>query len=160
MSQAALSAVPAMPASPSSSTPEPVGAMRFTVDIPGVPIGRFSECGGIGFEYQTMEYHEGGQNAFVHRLRGPIRYRNLILKRGVTTEDGLQRWFQRSQHLKDRPTLTVSLLAPDGQPLRRWAFERAFPVRWTGPSLNAGANTLATEELEIAHRGLLVAVQP
>jgi phage tail-like protein len=137
---------------------DPVGALRFTIVAPGLEIGRFAECSGLAVEYQVLEYQEGGQNAFTHKLRGPLRHRNLLLKRGITGEDALQRWFQQTQDLQHRPTVTVTLVGPDGRAVRRWDFERAFPVRWTGPVLNAGASTLATEELEIAHRGLVPAV--
>jgi phage tail-like protein len=135
--------------------PDLVGAMCFTVSAPGLTIGRFSECSGLAVEYHVLEYQEGGQNAFTHRLRGPLKYRNLVLKRGVTSQDDLLDWFRRGQHLSARPTITVTLRGPDAKALRSWAFERAFPVRWAGPVLNAGAATLATEELEIAHRGLV-----
>ena len=139
---------------------DPAGAMRFTVVAPGLELGSFAECTGLAVEYQILEYQEGGQNAFTHKLRGPIKYRNLVLKRGITADDALLRWFQQTQDLRERPTIVVTLKGPDGKAVRRWGFERAFPVRWTGPTLNAGAATLATEELEIAHRGLVPVVHP
>jgi phage tail-like protein len=135
--------------------PEPVGAMCFTVSAPGVSIGRFFQCSGLGVEYQVLEYHEGGQNAFAHKLRGPLKYRNLVLKQGTTSDDGLLRWFLEAQDLSTRPTITVTLKGPDGKTVRSWGFERAFPVRWSGPVLNASTSELAGEELEIAHRGLV-----
>ena len=156
-----MSIFPAQAAAPAATnaSPDALGGLRFTIDAPGLAIGRFSECTGLGVEYHVLEYQEGGQNAFTHKLRGPLKYRNLVLKRGVTGEDALLRWFQQTQDLRNRPTITVALIGPDAQTVRRWGFERAFPVRWTGPSLNAGAKSLATEELEIAHRGLVPLVQ-
>ena len=133
--------------------PDPVGAMCFIVDAPGLNIGRFSECSGLSIEYQMLEYQEGGQNAYTHKLRGPLKHKNLVLKRGVTDDDGLFKWFELAQQLDKRPSLTVTLMGPGNQRVRSWVFERAFPVRWTGPVLNAGTATLASEELEIAHRG-------
>jgi len=38
--------------------------------------------------------------------------------------------------------------------VRSWVLDGAFPVKWQGPNLNAGSNSVATETLEIAHRGL------
>jgi phage tail-like protein len=153
----AFASQPAAPATPGAA-PDPAGALRFTVDAPGLNIGRFAECSGLGVEYSIVEYQEGGQNAFTHKLRGPLRYRNLLLKRGVTGEEALLRWFAQTQDLQQRPTISVSLIGPDGQAVRRWHFERAFPVRWTGPSLNAASNAIADEELEIAHRGFIGSV--
>jgi phage tail-like protein len=153
-----MTVMPLQTNSPATSQPlgpDPVGAMRFTVSAPGLTIGRFSECSGLAVEYQVLEYQEGGQNAFAHKLRGPLKYRNLVLKRGVTSQDDLLDWFRRTQDLGTRPTITVTLHGPDNKAVRSWGFERAFPVRWSGPVLTAAAAALATEELEIAHRGLV-----
>jgi phage tail-like protein len=36
----------------------------------------------------------------------------------------------------------------------RWNFVRGWPAKWEGPALNAKANEVAIETLEIAHEGL------
>jgi len=92
----------------------------------------------------------------VHKLRGRMRYPNLVLSRGITHESGLMDWFLQTKKAGERGNISVSLLGPDGKPVRRWGFEGAFPVRWEGPVLNARSHTAATETLEIAHRGFVV----
>ena len=37
----------------------------------------------------------------------------------------------------------------------RWNFESAWPVKISGPNLDAGTNEIAIEELEIAHEKLV-----
>ena len=139
-----------------SKTPDPVGALRFLVKADDCTIGRFAHCHGLSAEYEVEEYAEGGQNAFVHKLRGRMRYPNLVLSRGITHESGLMDWFLQTKQAGERGNISVSLLGPDGKPVRRWGFEGAFPVRWEGPVLNARSHTAATETLEIAHRGFVV----
>ena len=139
-----------------SKTPDPVGALRFLVKADDCTIGRFAHCHGLSAEYEIEEYAEGGQNAFVHKLRGRMRYPNLVLSRGITHESGLMDWFLQTKKAGERGNISVSLLGPDGKPVRRWGFEAAFPVRWEGPVLNARSHTAATETLEIAHRGFVV----
>ena len=139
-----------------SKTPDPVGALRFLVKADDCTIGRFAHCHGLSAEYEIEEYAEGGQNAFVHKLRGRMRYPNLVLSRGITHESGLMDWFLQTKKAGERGNISVSLLGPDGKPVRRWGFEGAFPVRWEGPVLNARSHTAATETLEIAHRGFVV----
>ncbi len=139
-----------------SKTPDPVGALRFLVKADDCTIGRFAHCHGLAAEYEIEEYAEGGQNAFVHKLRGRMRYPNLVLSRGITHETGLMDWFMQTKQAGERGNISVSLLGPDGKPVRRWGFEGAFPVRWEGPVLNARSHTAATETLEIAHRGFVV----
>jgi phage tail-like protein len=45
-------------------------------------------------------------------------------------------------------------MGQDGKAVRSWVFNEAFPIKWTGPNLNAGSNQIATETLEIVHAGL------
>jgi phage tail-like protein len=135
-----------------------VGELRFLITVgpsePGL-IGRFAECSGLSVEYEVMEYREGGNNDYVHKLRGPAKYPNLVLKRGITKEDALMKWFRDCQNKSERKQVTVMLLGPGGKTsnVRKWAFDGAYPVKWTGPTLNAGSNNVATETLEIVHLG-------
>jgi phage tail-like protein len=140
---------------PGSRTPDPTGELRFRVHVPGLEIGRFSECSGLAVEYEILEYQEGGQMGFVHKLRGQRKYANLSLKRGVTHEAAFLEWFLAARPPDERPTLTVFLVGPDAQEVRHWAFAAAFPVKWQGPSFNASSTSIATETLEIAHAGLV-----
>ena len=66
-----------------------------------------------------------------------MKYPNLVLKRGVTYEDALLKWLWKTQREAQRIAVTVSLMGPDGQPVRSWSFADAFPIKWTGPNLNA-----------------------
>jgi phage tail-like protein len=134
--------------------PDPLANLRFRVEIPGVQIGHFAECTGLAYEYDILEYEEGGNNEVVHRLRGRARYPNLVLSRGVTSEDALLRWFFKYQKGPQRPTVTVTLLDDDGSDCRRFAFASAFPIKWTGPDVRADGDD-ATESLEIGHLGLV-----
>ena len=137
-----------------SPTPDPVAELRFKVDLPGVNIGRFRECTGISVEVETKDYMEGGSNDFVHKLPTRVKYPNIVLKRGVTHEDALLKWFWDSSRAVQRKEMTITLLGPGNKPVRSWAFLNAYPVKWTGPNLNASSNQIATESLEVVHNGL------
>src|SRR5262245_60719576 len=97
---------------------------------------------------------EGGSNEFVHKLPTRIKYPNIVLKRGVTHEDALLKWFWDCRNSVQRKELTIELLGPASKPVRTWAFLNAYPVKWVGPNLKAGSNQVATETLEIVHNGL------
>ena len=60
-------------------------------------MGYFLSCSGLEAEYETYPYSEGGLNSFVHQLKGRMRYGNLTLTRGVTTNKSLLEWFQTSR---------------------------------------------------------------
>lgn len=137
-------------------TPDPVGELGFNVKVDDAVIGKFSECIGLELEYDVLEYEEGGENRFTHKLRGRLKYPNLVLKRGVTHEDALLKWFFETKEMSKRGAVSVDLVGPGAKVVRSWAFAGALPVKWTGPSLNAGSTNIATESLEIAHQGLVM----
>jgi phage tail-like protein len=148
------------PSNTGSKTTDPVGELRFTVKlpVPGGEIGRFQECTGLAADLEVKEYAEGGVNDFMHKLPTRVKWPNIVLKRGVTHEKALLEWFwaTRTSGLAANviDEVTISLMGPGSQLVRTWTFWGAFPVKWEGPTLNAGSNSIATEKLEIAHKGL------
>ena len=132
-----------------------LGEQGFSAEIQGRQIGKFAECTGLAVEYDMLEYAEGGNNLYIHRLRGHARYPNVVLSRGVTYEDELLKWFFTSETPDARPTLTISLLDPKGKTIRHWALDAAQPVRWSGPDGKAQSSGAARESLEVSHIGFL-----
>jgi len=137
-----------------STSPDPVAELRFKVDLPGITIGRFRECSGIEVEVETLDYMEGGSNDFVHKLPTRVKYPNVVLKRGVTHEEALAKWFFDSRYTPQRRDMTITLLGPGTQVVRSWTFMNAYPVKWTGPNLSTNSNQVAVESLEVVHNGL------
>jgi phage tail-like protein len=146
----------------SGRNPDPVGELRFLVDVPQIAgaskIGVFSECSGLEVEYEVYEWTEGGQNDFVHKLRGRAKFPNLTLKRGITHEDAFLRWLFACNNKTERHDIVISLIGPDLKAVRKWSFAGAYPVKWTGPKLDAHSTGAATESLEIAHQGFRLGV--
>jgi phage tail-like protein len=146
------------PASGKKGLADPGVTLRFLVSIPGIEIGEFQECSGLGVEYEVFEWAEGGENRFVHKLRGRAKFPNIVLKRGVTYEDAMIKWFKECADKTERKSVTIQLLAGDRKPIRKWAFDGAFPIKWTGPTFNAGQGSPAQETLELVHQGFSAAV--
>ena len=44
-------------------------------------------------EREILEYTEAGNNDFVHKLPGRVKYPHLVLKRGITDQGELMKWF-------------------------------------------------------------------
>ena len=138
-----------------AATVDPLGELGFKIEIQGRTIGRFAECTGLAVEYDVMEYAEGGNNEYVHQLRGRVLYPNVTLRRGVTYEDELLQWFYADESPSERSDVTITLLDALGATIRHFALTGALPVRWTGPTATTGSGGVATESLEIAHRGFV-----
>lgn len=142
---------------------------QFIFEVDGVRIGAFTEVSGLQVELEQGQGHtieEGGQNEYVHKLPGRIKWPNLVLKRGITTDNNLFDWFRKSSGegfegtggALDRKMAALAMVDAQGTPLRVWVFYDAFPVKWTGPKFAASSSEVATEELEIAHHGFRVGV--
>jgi phage tail-like protein len=140
-------------------TTDPPFTGRFTFQVDGVELGSFMEVSGLSVQVEVEELVEGGVNGYVHRLPGRMKWPNLLLKRGVTKSDVLFAWLASMQQgyssgKPEKPSnASVVLCGPQGDEVRRWSVEGAYPVKWTGPKLAATSNELALEELEICHRG-------
>jgi phage tail-like protein len=122
-------------------------------------MGIFKGLEGLEMWFDVLEYAEGGNNDFVHRLPGRIRYPNLKLSWGLVSDEDLLKWFMATHTKADTQEITVTLTAAKGdlsRDLRKFTFADAYPVHWSGPTLNATAADPQTwgETLEIAHSGL------
>lgn len=130
---------------------------RFYVLFDDQAQGVFTEVSGLQVEMDIMEYQEGGNNGFVHRLPGFTKVSNLTLKRGITSSNEFYSWLNdiSNGNLKRRH-VTVVMYDVKGTELMRWNFLHAYPVKWVGPQLRAADNTVAVETLELAHGGISV----
>jgi phage tail-like protein len=128
---------------------------RFYVMIDKVAHAVFTEVSGLQVETEVMEYPEGGNNGFVHRLPGRTKVSNLTLKRGMTSTNDLFKWYMEIARGKiSRRNLSVVMYDPAGVEVMRWNFINAYPVRWSGPAFMADPARSAVETLELAHDGM------
>ncbi len=116
----------------------------------------FTEVSGLQVEMQTMEYQEGGNNTFVHRLPGPLKIGNVTLKHGLTNSNDFLNWCLAIPSRKKRRNVTVVMYDAAGTWVARWHFHNAFPVKWVGPTFTSDSAAIAIESIEIAHEGLSV----
>ena len=116
---------------------------------------------GLEVSVGVEEIQEGGENNYVHKLPGRMSWPNITLKRGITQNDALLAWLNKSSgeqfsangNKLTRSTAAITLMGPAGQRLRSWEFDGAFPVKWKGPDFDVASSDMALEELEITHHG-------
>lgn len=131
-------------------------ASRFYVLIDGIAQAVFNEVSGLSIETEVMEYAEGGNNGFVHRLPGRTRVGNITLKRGITGSNDFYKWYvdvATGRNIK-RKNISLVMYDSDSTEVMRWNFLAAYPVRWTGPQFDAASTSIAFETIELAHGGL------
>lgn len=131
--------------------------LHFSVTIDGhKSLGTWSKCDGLAVEYEVFEYQEGGLNDYVHRLPGRCKYPNVRLTRPLDGQSAaVATWVSSGLDTVQRDNATITLLDPNNAKVCSWTLAQACPVKWTGPSLDAAGNQVATEVLELAHNGFL-----
>jgi phage tail-like protein len=124
----------------------------------------FAEVSGIHSEMEMEEYREGGRNIGARRFPKWGRYPNLVFRRGVTNDPFLWDWW--ADVISHSYTLQNGVATPRRNGIillennahkatAGWFFTNGLPERLVGPGLNARANEIAIETLEISHEGLL-----
>jgi phage tail-like protein len=137
---------------------DPYRGYNFKLEIEGVFSGGFRECTGLDTTSDPIDYREGDEKVYTARkLAGLVKYANIVLKRGIT-DDGkkLLEWRKKiidGKEKDNRKNVTIHLCDETGEQKITWNIVNAWPTKWTGMSLNATANEVAIETLEIVHEG-------
>ncbi len=132
---------------------------RFTVKIDGIDSAAFTECTLPSLQVETQDLTEGGQNEFVHKLPVRVKAGPVKLRHGITKDKELLNWYMqvlRGDMKKAMRTVSVVMYDSKLKPVATWTFNRAYPIKWSGPALKASDQAIAIEELEIAHNGFEV----
>jgi phage tail-like protein len=137
------------------SRQDPYGAYNFLVEIEGLIAGGFSELSGLEVTTDVDTIREGGVNDHVHKLPRSSTQSDLVLKKGQTDLDLLWKWHEDVVAGKvERKNGSIYLVDAQGGLAMWWDFVQAFPVKWSGPALNAASGQVAFESLTLAHHGL------
>jgi phage tail-like protein len=113
----------------------------------------FSECDGLEMSIEPKTVREGGNNRSQIHLVGPTTYSQLTLKRGMSANLDLWRWFVAAATPGRRSTAQgqVTLWDADGTPRITFALTDCLPVKMRGPSLNASTGLVAIEEMQLVY---------
>jgi phage tail-like protein len=132
-------------------------AFRFAVQIDGITEAVFTECTLPTLEVEVHEQPEGGLNNAVHQIPGRIKSGKITLKRGLASSSELLSWYmdvaQGQIQASQREVSVIMYDSTSGEVLR-WNFAKAFPSKWSGPSLSSGANQVAIETLELSFQSV------
>lgn len=136
---------------------DPYASFNFLLEIDGVAKAGFSEVTGLNAESNVIEYREGGDATnTMRKLPGLDKYGNVTLKRGVTDDPELFTWHKAAMDgdVERDEAMSIVLLNEKREEKVRWNLRQAWPMKWVGPDMKAGASEMAIESLEIAHEGV------
>jgi phage tail-like protein len=150
-------------ANPASETTRyPFTTFNFSIEINIPEISNqmcsaaFSECDGLEMTMEVKTIREGGNNGRQIRLTGPLNFGTLTLKRGMTANFDLWKWFSKMLTTPNlRTDAHVVLLAADGATEQaRFLLTSCLPIKLKAPALNAKDGAVAIEELQLAYESL------
>ena len=140
----------------------PLLTYHYRVEIASLFVAGFSEISGLEQEIELEEFKEGGMD-FVHHLPVGIRYPNLVLKRGISVDSQLYRWYKKVLQavryggtIPKESMVYISIMDSRGLEKIRFMLKNVYPVKWVGPQLNASASEVAIETLELVHEGMVI----
>ncbi len=137
----------------------PYSNFNFVVEIDGSEIAAFSEVSGLDSENTPIEYREGADptNA-MRQLPGIEKYSHVVLKRGITGSTALWDWRKEvrdgGSSFPPSRSVVIKLLNEKhdrGNPAMTWTLTNAWPMKITGPTMNAKGNDFAVEQVDLAH---------
>jgi phage tail-like protein len=120
--------------------------------------GQFREVTGLDAENEIVEEkHINAQGLpEIMKVPGGMKWSNIELKRGVDVDKGLWEWrYQVQTGGPDaaRTDCTLELCDYDGSPIATYTILQAWPSKYTGAAMNAGANEIAVEAVTLCHEG-------
>lgn len=116
----------------------------------------FSEVSGLGRDLQVANYRVGKSNDGEVSKRSTIpKFGHITLKRGLITDAEFLDWCNEAvRDAGERRDLTIRLLDEEQRTVSSWTVQNALPTRVAPADLNAGANEIAIETLELTHEGI------
>lgn len=150
----------------------PARKSRFMVQIEDIQVPGWVRVELPDAQIGVAEYREGDEADQDRQLWGPPEYDDLTMVRGVESASAgnaqvpgpgtpvgtkLYDWFKKAKDGKlteARKPVTVELYneaGPQGAPVARWEFEKAWPKEYSPPTLDARARgEIAMESLTLA----------
>jgi len=135
----------------------PLVGFHFGIDIGnGVITGYFTECAGLGSEHEIIEHKvvDNSGHEVTMKIPGRLKWENIVLKRGITKSMDLWDWRKKVEDGKvedARRDGSVIMYDNTLKEVARWDFERAWPVKITGPQPKADSNEIGIEEITVTH---------
>ncbi len=143
---------------------------RVNLEVPGAGLlceAAFSDCDGLEMSMAPKSIREGGNNGRPIHLVGPISYGQLTLKRGMTSDFALWRWFDRTQRERNlRAWGEIHILTPKGEcegeckgtPQVKFSLTNCLPVKIKAPALSGKDGLIAIEEMQIVYETLALQI--
>lgn len=139
--------------------PSPTSRFLTTFVFGGIPSPldiAFQRITGLSRELNVTAHSEGGQNASNLYLANKVQHGSLVLERGVMTVTPLTLVFDQVMQGERMmyADVVILLLNSLSIPVCSWIISNALPVRWQTAELDANANTISVNSLELRYQDM------
>ncbi len=117
----------------------------------------FAECDGLEMSIESKTFQQGGLNTEQVHLAGPVSYAQLTLKRGMSKDFGLWRWFtevMKTERRGLRGQATIIMLDANQQEQIKFKLKDCLPIKLRVPALNAKEGGIAIEEMQLMYAAM------
>ncbi len=130
----------------------------FSLEITGKLVGAFREVTNMGSENAVVEDKARGPDGkyIIKKIPGTLKWNDITLKQGMTDNMDMWKWRKLVEQGKvdeARTDCTLELLDYDGSAIATYSISQAWPSKYTGAAMNAGANEIAVEGITLCHEG-------
>ena len=114
---------------------------------------KFQKVSGLSSEIETQTIDEGGRNINRYHLPNKVTSGNLVLERGMVIGSLLNLEFEyvMSNFRFYTSNVLITLFNASSIPVSAWLFWKAYPVKWAVSDLDADANSLVIDTMELAY---------
>ena len=139
---------------------DPLIGAHFALDVDGVVSAFFKEATGFNNSSEVITHQavdEQGRSV-IQKIPGDLTWDDITLRRGISDDQALWDWRQKvieGQVNDARANGSVIMYNQSNEEVARFDFTNGWPSGWKGPDVNAEDQTVAIEEITIAHEGLV-----
>lgn len=150
----------------------PLTKMNFLVTVENINgTAAFNEVSGIEASVDVIEFRQGNAHSMAPvKIPGLVKHGNVTLKMGYTIDNAFKAWIldcvsetrgelpraKVSIELIDTNTGTPSTAVTNISGPHVWVLTNAWITKYSAPDLNATANEVAIESIELAYEELII----
>jgi len=138
---------------------DPLLGFNFAIDVGGAIKGYFTEVNGLGSESEVIQQKVVSDKGVevVLIVPGRLKWGDITLKRGITSNMDLWNWRQQvvdGKVKEARKNGSIVMYDRELKEAARWNFSNAWPSRISGPAPKSESNEIGIEEITIVHESI------
>ena len=138
---------------------DPLIGAHFALDVDGVVSAFFSEASGFNNNSEVITHQavDDQGRSVIQKIPGDLTWDDITLRRGITDSKALWDWRQMvidGDVEGARANGSVIMYNNAQEEVARFNFVNGWPSGWKGPDVSSDDQSVAIEEITIAHERL------